>query len=51
MIHHLDISKVLFLDIETVPEVYKHKELDEKTQYLWNKKTSFFTRKRRGWTR
>ncbi len=41
MIHHLDISKVLFLDIETVPEVYKHKELDEKTQYLWNKKTSF----------
>ena len=41
MIHHLDISKVLFLDIETVPEVYKHEDLDEKTQYLWNKKTSF----------
>ncbi len=41
MVNHLDLSKILFLDIETVPLVYKHQDLDERAQSLWNKKTSF----------
>ncbi len=41
MVTQLDLSKILFLDIETVPLVYKHQDLDKKTQGLWNKKTTF----------
>jgi hypothetical protein len=36
-----DISKVLFLDIETVPQVWKWADLDERTQQLFSDKTRF----------
>ena len=36
-----DLSKIIFIDIETVPVVYNHSELDERGQELWNKKTRF----------
>lgn len=38
----VNIEKVLFLDIETVPEVYSYNELDEKTAELYAAKTKFF---------
>ena len=41
MVNNIDLSKILFLDIETVPLTYKHQDLDKKTQSLWNKKTTF----------
>jgi len=41
MFNNLDLSKVIFIDIETVPEVYHFSELTEKTKALWNKKTSY----------
>jgi len=36
-----DLSKIIFIDIETVPVVYHYEELDERGQELWNKKTKF----------
>ncbi len=41
MLQGLDLSKVLFLDIETVPQVYDYKELPERGKELWDKKTRF----------
>lgn len=38
----LNIEKILFLDIETVPEVYQYADLDEKTKELYDQKTKFF---------
>lgn len=38
MLNQLDLNHVLFLDIETVPEVYQFDELDEKTKILWEGK-------------
>lgn len=38
MLNQLDLNHVLFLDIETVPEVYQFDELDEKTKVLWEGK-------------
>ena len=38
----INLEKVLFLDIETVPEVYNFSELDEKTADLYTQKTKFF---------
>jgi len=37
----LNIEKILFLDIETVPETYEFKKLDEKTAALYDAKTKF----------
>jgi len=37
----LDITKILFLDIETVPEVYKFSDLDKTTADLYLKKNKF----------
>ncbi len=37
----LDVEKILFLDIETVPVVYKYDSLDEGTKDLWNKKWQY----------
>lgn len=37
----ISIEKVLFLDIETVPQVYNFSELDEKTAELYTLKTKF----------
>lgn len=36
-----DLSKIIFIDIETVPVIYNYDELDERGQELWNKKTRF----------
>lgn len=36
-----DIEKILFLDIETVPLVYRYNELDETTRELWDKKWQY----------
>ena len=39
MIQHVSIEKVLFLDIETVPEFGNWTDVDETSQKLWDKKT------------
>ena len=41
MLHKIDRSNVLFLDIETVPETYEHHQLSEETQHLWEEKTRY----------
>ena len=41
MIQNIPLEKVLFLDIETVPQFGKWEELDTVNQYLWEKKTKF----------
>ncbi|WP_313214824.1 3'-5' exonuclease [Soonwooa sp.] len=39
MIKNVPIEKIMFLDIETVPQSEAWSDLDEQTQYLWDKKT------------
>lgn len=39
MIHTLPIENILFLDIETVPQIDIWSNVDSTTQYLWDKKT------------
>ncbi|MCZ2083769.1 MAG: 3'-5' exonuclease [Flavobacteriales bacterium] len=41
MIQNIPLEKVLFLDIETVPQYGNWEDLDETGQYLWDKKTRF----------
>ena len=41
MLKNLNSSKILFFDIETVPIKYDFKDLDERGQQLWSKKTRF----------
>ncbi len=41
MLDHIDSAHVLFLDIETVPEVYDYSDLDESKQELWDTKSSY----------
>jgi uncharacterized protein YprB with RNaseH-like and TPR domain len=41
MIQNIPVEKVLFLDIETVPQFGNWEDLDETGQYLWDKKTKF----------
>lgn len=48
ILQQIDISKVLFLDIETVPQVYRFNELDEKTQQLYSDKTRFLQKDDQG---
>ena len=38
MIYDLDITKILFLDIETVPQVSDFSKLDDTKKHLWEKK-------------
>ncbi len=45
MLNHIDLSKILFLDIETVPLSYAFSDLDPKTKELWDKKTKFIQNK------
>jgi hypothetical protein len=40
MIQHIPIERVLFLDIETVPQAGSWDELSETEQHLWDKKQS-----------
>jgi uncharacterized protein YprB with RNaseH-like and TPR domain len=42
MLDNLDIEKVLFLDIETVPQEYKFSELNPEVQKLWDQKSAYF---------
>jgi predicted PolB exonuclease-like 3'-5' exonuclease len=44
MLQHLDLTKVLILDIETVPLYSNYNELPEKWQQLWDKKSAFLKR-------
>ncbi|WP_312769784.1 3'-5' exonuclease [Epilithonimonas sp.] len=39
MIHKIPIENILFLDIETVPQIDSWNNLDSTSQYLWDKKT------------
>lgn len=41
MLDHLKLNRILFLDIETVPQVEKFSDLDEDFQQLWEKKSAF----------
>lgn len=41
MLTHIGIDKILFIDIETVPCVYRFDDLDPKTQELYALKTRF----------
>lgn len=41
MIQKIPIENILFLDIETVPQIDTWNNLDSTTQYLWDKKTKF----------
>lgn len=40
MLDHLDLHKILFLDIETVPQETSYGKLDSEWQSLWNRKSS-----------
>ena len=45
MLNNIDTSKVLFLDIETVPLAYRFSELNDSSKYLWDKKTKYLQEK------
>ena len=45
MLNNIDISKILFLDIETVPQVYRFQELNDTSRSLWSKKTKYLQEK------
>ena len=45
MLKNLEYSKVLFLDIETVPLAYDFNDLDERAKKLWDKKTKYIQEK------
>lgn len=44
MLHNLDLTKILFLDIETVPQVSNYSELPEDTAALWDEKANKLSR-------
>jgi DNA polymerase elongation subunit (family B) len=44
MLLDLDLSKILFLDIETVPQLADFAKLDEETAALWNDKAAKLTK-------
>ena len=39
MLEKIPMDKVLFLDIETVPQTYNYQDLDSKTRELFDMKT------------
>ena len=41
MLKNVNYSKILFFDIETVPQTFDYNELDERGQGLWDRKTRF----------
>ena len=41
MLKNVNYSKILFFDIETVPQTFEYNELDERGQGLWDRKTRF----------
>jgi DNA polymerase elongation subunit (family B) len=44
MIHYLNESDILFLDIETVPQWPKYNEVPERFQKLWDRKAAFLAK-------
>jgi len=44
MLKHLDLRKILFIDIETVPAIEDFSSLDKDWQMLWNRKASFLSK-------
>jgi len=44
MLNNLDLTKILFLDIETVPLVGSYEQMDEETAKLWDDKASKLSR-------
>lgn len=44
MLKNIPINRILFLDIETVPQSPFYEEMDEISQKLWNKKAGFLRR-------
>jgi 3'-5' exonuclease len=44
MLEHINIEKILFLDIETVPQLSSYDELPEKMKLLWDNKCKFLTK-------
>lgn len=44
MLNNLDLTKILFLDIETVPQVSSYENLDRETAKLWDDKASKLSR-------
>ena len=44
MLDNLDLTKVLCLDIETVPQSPEFKKLDERWQELWTRKAQFIVK-------
>jgi len=41
MLQNINYNKILFFDIETVPLTYDFKDLEERAQGLWDRKTRF----------
>lgn len=41
MLRRINLEHILFLDIETVPDVQEYKELDETTRVLWEAKSKY----------
>jgi predicted PolB exonuclease-like 3'-5' exonuclease len=44
MLQHIDLTKVLVIDIETVPQYPSYKDVPEHWQHLWDKKVAFLKR-------
>lgn len=44
MLHNIDLTKILFLDIETVPQVANYEDLQEETAALWDYKAQKLSR-------
>ncbi|MDR3235548.1 MAG: 3'-5' exonuclease [Prevotellaceae bacterium] len=42
MLTHINIKHVLFLDVETVPQVAAYNDLPERIKTLWEKKSTYF---------
>ena len=45
MVEHLDLSKILFLDVECVSGKANYEELDDDLKYLWKLKSKFVLKK------
>lgn len=44
MLEKIEVNKIIFLDIETVPLVYNFSELEDETAQLWDKKSKYIQR-------
>jgi len=43
MLENLKLEKVIFIDVETVPQYSEYKQLSNKWKELWDKKANYFT--------